>query len=333
MFVDRVKVKVRGGNGGRGCSSFRREKFIPKGGPDGGDGGNGGSVVFEATMHEQNLNALRYLSHYKGGTGQHGMGKGRHGKNGGHKVIKVPIGTMVKDLELDGEVIYDLDHEGDRFDAAKGGRGGRGNTHFSTSTNRAPRRADDGTEGEEHEYELELKIIADIGLVGYPNAGKSTLLECVTNAKPEIAPYPFTTLTPNVGLIECDDYYRMTMADIPGLIDGAHNNVGLGHDFLRHIERTKVLVFVLDLAGTDGREPSDDLAHLQKELELYQDGLSKRTAVIAANKNDEGVAADKLAELRELTDLEIFPICAILGDGCDELLGRLREMVECEGKK
>ncbi len=328
MFVDRVKIKVSGGHGGHGCMSFRREKYVPKGGPDGGDGGHGGSVILEATEHEQNLNALRYLNHYDGGRGQHGMGKGRHGKNGDDVIIKVPVGTIVKDVELDHEEVFDLDEPGARFVAAKGGKGGLGNTRFVSSINRAPRQHTEGVPGEEHEYELELKTIADIGLVGYPNAGKSSLLEIVSNAKPETAPYPFTTLHPNVGLIECDDYTRMTMADIPGLIDGAHQNVGLGHDFLRHIERTKVLVYVLDTPGIDGRTPWEDLEHLKHELEMYQEGLSQRPAVIAANKMDEDAAAENLEELRQHTDLEIFPICAILGEGCDALLSRLRELVQ-----
>ena len=297
MFVDRVKVKVRGGRGGHGCVSFRREKYVPFGGPDGGDGGNGGDVIFEASISEMNLNPLRYLNHYEGENGIGGMGKGRHGKNGKDKVVVVPPGTVVKDIET-GEIIFDLDKPGVRFTAARGGKGGRGNTHFVSSTNRAPRRKEDGTEGEAFEFELELKIIADAGLVGYPNAGKSSLLEALTNAKPETAAYPFTTLHPHVGIIEYDDYYKLTMADIPGLIEGAHENVGLGHDFLRHIERTKVLIYVLDMAGTDGRTPWEDLEKLKYELDMYQPNLSKRSAFIIANKMDEAVSTENLEILK-----------------------------------
>ena len=328
MFVDRVKVKVRGGNGGHGCASFRREKFVPKGGPDGGDGGNGGDVYFEANISEMNLNPLKYLNHYEGKNGISGMGKGRHGKNGADVVVKVPPGTVIKDPES-GEIIFDLDRPEVKFLAANGGRGGRGNIHFVSSVNRAPRRKEEGLPGDECEYELELKIIADAGLVGYPNAGKSSLLTALTNAKPETAPYPFTTLNPHVGIVDYEpDYFKLTMADIPGLIEGAHENVGLGHDFLRHIERTKVLIYVLDMSGIDGREPWDDLESLMHELEMYQEGLSKRQAFIIANKMDEAVADEKLATLKTKTDLEIFPMCAILEEGKEAMLNRLRELVE-----
>ncbi len=328
MFVDRVKVKVRGGNGGNGCASFRRERFVPRGGPDGGDGGDGGSVIFETHGGDLSLTPLKYLNHYEAASGQYGMGKKRHGKNGQDVIVKVPAGTLVKDLERNLEVVCDLDQPGARFVAAQGGRGGRGNQHFASSTNQAPRRADPGTQGEARAYELELKIIADAGLVGYPNAGKSTLLEAVSNATPEIAPYPFSTLHPNLGLVEYADLFRLTIADIPGLIEGAHENVGLGHDFLRHIERTKLLIYVLDMAGTDGRTPWDDLANLQNELEMYQQGLSERTALIAANKMDEAAGEENLETLRTHTSLPICPVSALLGEGCDTLLEQLRKQVE-----
>ena len=333
MFIDRVRVKVKAGDGGRGCSSFRREKFIPKGGPDGGDGGDGGSVIFEATEGEQSLVALRYMSHYEGGRGEHGMGKQCHGKNGRTVTVMVPVGTVIKDITVDPpSVLVDLDSPGQQYIAAKGGRGGRGNMHFTSSVNRAPRRADPGEEGTGCELELELKMIADIGLVGYPNAGKSTFLGAVSNAHPETAPYPFTTLHPSVGIIEYEDFARLTMADIPGLIDGAHLNIGLGHGFLRHIERTKVLIYVLDMAGTDNRSPIDDLRALRNELDCYQPGLSQRNALIVANKMDEPASAENLRLLREATDLPIFPACAVLGDGLKPILAKLRELVPTKAR-
>lgn len=329
-FVDRVQVKVKGGNGGKGCMSFRREKFVPKGGPDGGDGGNGGDVIFEATTGESSLVDLLYMNHYEGEKGQHGMGKQRHGKNGADVVIKVPVGTLIKDAEDTSLIMADLAAEGEQYVAARGGRGGRGNLRFVSSVNRAPRRTDPGEEGEERELELELKIIADVGLVGYPNAGKSTFLTEVSNAHPEVAPYPFTTITPNVGIVDYEDFTRLTIADIPGLIEGAHENVGLGHDFLRHIERTKVLVYVLDMAGTDDRSPLDDLASLKSELEWYQEGLSERARLIIANKMDDPVATDNLAKLQETVSLPVFPVCAVLREGVQPVLDHLRELIPVE---
>ncbi|NQZ68058.1 MAG: GTPase ObgE [Lentisphaeria bacterium] len=334
MFVDKVKVKVRAGSGGNGCSSFRRERNLPKGGPDGGDGGNGGNVIFEANENNMNLNALKYLNHYEADNGEHGKGKQLHGHTGKDVIIYVPPGTCVKEFEdVDNEYfelvfVADLDEHGSRYVAATGGNGGRGNMHFATSRNRAPRKCEEGTLGEEKEFELELKIIADVGLVGYPNAGKSSFLDAVTNATPEMAPYPFTTLTPNIGILNYpEDLTHITIADIPGLIEGASDNVGLGHDFLRHVERTKVLLYVLDMAGTDGREPWDDLVHLQKELELYNPLLADFPGIIAANKMDEEIAEEKLATLRTKTDMEIFPICTILEEGLDPLKAKLKKCV------
>jgi len=327
MFVDRARIQVKGGDGGNGCISFRREKFVPFGGPAGGDGGEGGDVVLVATTGEQSLVSLVYQHHYQGANGGHGSGRDKYGRCGKTTELRVPIGTLVKDMDDDLALLCDLDEEGARF-VVKGGRGGRGNIHFATSTNRAPRISEPGGPGEIRHLELELKTIADIGLVGYPNAGKSTLLGAVSNAHPKTAAYPFTTLHPVVGIIDFPDFTRMSIADIPGLIEGASDNVGLGHDFLRHIERTRVLVYVLDMAAVDGREPLDDLASLKNELELYQEGLSKRTSVIAANKLDLPEAKERLEELRKAVDIPIFPISASEGENLDVLIAALKEMAQ-----
>ncbi len=325
MFIDRVKIKVRGGNGGKGCASFRREKFVPKGGPDGGDGGHGGDVVLRASRGEQSLVDLYYMPHYEGGNGTHGRGKCLHGARGPDKIVNVPIGTVIHDLDT-GELLADLSAEGDEFIAARGGRGGRGNTRFVTSTQRAPRIAEDGQEGEERHLQLELKIVADVGLVGYPNAGKSTLLTAVSDAHPKTAPYPFTTLRPNVGVVEFPDFSRFTLADIPGLVDGAHDNVGLGHDFLRHIERCTLLMYVVDTAGVDNRMPWDDLAALQRELEWYQEGLSRRATLLVANKMDLPEARENLPRLQEAAanlGLDVFPLSATTPETARALLQKL----------
>lgn len=328
MFVDRVKVKVRAGSGGHGCTSFRRERFQPRGGPDGGDGGRGGDVCFVVSNDVQSLEALRYLNHYEAQNGRHGMGKKRAGRNGEPVILTVPPGTLVKDAEDDMAVLSDLDEVGMEFVVVKGGKGGRGNIHFSSSTNQAPRQHEEGAPGEERELELELKMVADIGLVGYPNAGKSTLLGAVSKAKPEVASYPFTTLSPHVGMVAFEDFFRMSIADIPGLIEGAHENIGLGHDFLRHIERTKVLVYVLDTPGIDDRKPWDDLASLQQELECYMPEMTQRPAIVVANKMDEPAAAENLEVLKGKTDMEILPASALLQENTGALLIRLRELLE-----
>ncbi len=313
MFVDKAKITVKGGDGGNGCCSFRREKFVPKGGPDGGDGGNGGNVILEASASEQSLIDLLYDRNYAADRGPHGKGKDLHGRRADDIVLKVPVGTVVMDVDTK-EVLGDMNEIGVRLVVAKGGKGGRGNARFASSTNRAPRQCEAGEEGEERELILELKTIADVGLVGYPNAGKSTLLRAVSQARPKVAPYPFTTLQPVVGVVELPDYGRLTMADIPGLIDGAHANVGLGHAFLKHIERTHVLLFVLDMAGVDGRTPYEDFRHLQQELELYMRGLSKRPAIIAANKMDLPESAENLELLRDELKSEVIEIIPISAD-------------------
>ena len=328
MFVDRVKISVKGGRGGNGCVSFHREKFVPRGGPDGGNGGNGGSVVLKADVNEQSLIDLSYNRHYDAANGPHGKGKNMYGRNADNVVVKVPVGTVVFDEET-GELLGDLETAGMELVVARGGKGGKGNAAFATSGNRAPRIAEEGTEGEERLLLLELKTIADVGLVGYPNAGKSTLLRALSAAKPKVAPYPFTTLHPMVGVVEYPDFGRLTVADIPGLIDGAHRNVGLGHHFLRHIERTHLLVYVLDMAGIDGRTPWEDFRHLQSELELYMKGLSKRPALIAANKMDLPESAENLALLRDELSSEVIDIVPISADKCelDNLKTLLREKV------
>lgn len=329
MFVDKAQIHVKGGDGGNGCCSFRREKFVPKGGPNGGDGGNGGNVILLADPGEQSLVDLVYNRHFQGERGEHGRGKDQHGKTGKDKIIRIPAGTIVKDIAKGGKVIADLDHPGIKFVAAQGGRGGRGNARFASSTNRAPRKYEQGAPGEEKNIELELKSIADIGLVGYPNAGKSTLIRALSDARPKVAPYPFTTLHPIVGVAQFPDFFRLTIADIPGLVEGAHKNIGLGHEFLRHIERTKILVYVLDTAGIDGRNPLNDFHSLQNELELYMKGLSKRKAVIAANKMDIPESGKNLKFLKkEITNYKIIPLSALKKDNTDKLLEALRNMME-----
>lgn len=327
MFIDRATIKVTGGDGGNGCISFRREAFIPKGGPDGGDGGNGGAVIIQASVHEQSLEALRYMNHYEAKKGANGQGKGRHGRNSEDIIIKVPPGTVIRDCERGMALLADLDEVGATFLAARGGRGGRGNARFATSTNQAPRRADPGAPGEYRELQLELKIIADVGLVGYPNAGKSSFLTAVTNATPETAPYPFTTLHPNVGIVIRNEYRRFTIADIPGLIEDAHLNAGLGHAFLRHIERTRILLYVLDMSGVEGAPPWQQLKALQHELECYSKGMSQRPSLILANKMDEPESEKNLEELRPTTQIPIFPACAPLNEGLDAVLDALDERI------
>lgn len=325
MFVDKVIIKVKGGKGGNGACSFRREIYVPKGGPDGGNGGDGGNVIIKAASGEHSLVEYLYNTHFEAGRGGHGKGKDQTGARGKDLILKVPVGTIVKDISQSNKIIADMDSPDKEFIVAKCGRGGRGNASFLSNKNRAPTRHDKGEDGEEKHIELELKIIADAGLVGYPNAGKSSILNVISDAHPKVAPYPFTTLYPSVGVVTFKDYSRITVADIPGLIEGAHDNVGLGHEFLRHIERTKVLVYVLDTAGTDGRNPYDDYLSLRKELELYQQGLTKRKSLIAANKTDIAEAKKNLAILRrKIKDIQIIPIIALEGKNLDKLCEAIR---------
>lgn len=326
MFVDQVTVFAKGGDGGHGCASFRREKFVPRGGPDGGDGGAGGSVVLHAAAGQQSLVDLRFRQHLRARAGGHGSGKKQHGARGEDCVAEVPLGTLVRDAGS-GDLLADLTREGQECVVARGGRGGRGNARFVSSTNRAPRTVTPGEPGEERTLALELKVLADVGLVGYPNAGKSTLIGAISDAHPKTAAYPFTTRFPVVGVVELEDYRRFTVADIPGLIEGAHANVGLGHDFLRHIERCRVLCFVLDMGGVDGRDPLHDLDALQRELGLYQEGLAGRPSLIVANKMDLDPAAENLRRLRAQETRPIVPTCAELAENTAEVIRALEELL------
>jgi len=318
VFKDRVKLYIRAGNGGNGCVSFRREKYIPRGGPDGGDGGNGGSVILRCDANEDSLLPLYYKPHQRAKHAQHGMGSQCNGRNGEDCIVKIPVGTVITDAETDdfiGEVLDD----GEELLIAKGGKGGIGNIHYKSSTNQSPRQFTEGTKVEEKVLWLELKLMADVGLVGYPNAGKSTLLSQLTHAHPKIAPYPFTTINPIIGTLEYPNFSRLRIADIPGLIEGAHDGVGLGHQFLRHIERSKFILFVLDMAGTDQRNPTDDFLHLKEELRLHLEELTCTPYLVLANKMDEPEAAQYLKEFKERTDETIYEISAELGEGLESI--------------
>src|SRR5580765_517865 len=327
MFVDRIKIFAQAGNGGRGCVSFRREKFVPKGGPDGGDGGRGGDVILRADRHIDNLVNLFYEPIIKAKSGGHGKGKKMMGRAGAAKVVKVPLGTIVYPANGNGtnesrveQPIVDLTRDGEEFVLCEGGAGGKGNVHFKSSRNRAPRQYTEGGEGEEGYFLLELRTIADAGLVGYPNAGKSTLLRKISAARPKVAAYPFTTLHPIVGVIEFPGYRRATIADIPGLIEGAHRGLGLGHEFLRHITRCRILVFVIDVAGSEGRNPVEDLQNLRREIDLYDPTLSSRAWFAVANKMDLPGAEENLKALQErFPKIKILPTSAAIGEGMDAL--------------
>jgi GTP-binding protein len=351
MFVDRIKVVAKAGDGGRGCVSFRREKFVPRGGPDGGDGGKGGDIILRADEHTDNLASLFYEPLIKGKNGTHGMGKQMHGRGAPAKVVKVPPGTVVwemlpeessgatsaaasagaagteeedlppkKKMTISSEPLADLVRPNDEYILCHGGKGGKGNVHFKSARNRAPRQYSDGEEGEEGTFLLELRTIADGGLVGYPNAGKSTLLRRISAAHPKVAAYPFTTLHPMIGVVDFPDYRRATVADIPGLIEGAHENLGLGHAFLRHITRCRLLLFVLDMAGSEGRNPIEDLQHLRREIDLYDPRLSQRPWRVVANKMDLPDAAENLVAFRQrYPEREVIAVSAKEREGIDEL--------------
>jgi len=328
MFVDEAIIHVKAGDGGAGCVSFRREKFVPRGGPDGGDGGNGGSVIFVADPNKNTLLDFKGRHHWHAPRGQAGMGKKMAGVSGDDLVIHVPPGTVVIDKDH-GSALVDMDTPGKRVTIAKGGHGGRGNWHFKSPTNQAPRYAEPGREGQERNLKLELKLIADVGLVGMPNAGKSTLLSVISAARPKIADYPFTTLEPQLGIVELGRDRRIVVADIPGLIEGAQHGAGLGHAFLRHIERTKIIVHLLDLFPLDGSDPAENYRKIRGELEAFSPELAQKREVIAANKmdlaTDDGDALDKLMEA--LPEREIFAISGATRQGIDPLLEELWRML------
>ncbi|RBP93990.1 GTP-binding protein [Cytobacillus firmus] len=329
MFVDQVKVYVKGGDGGNGMVAFRREKYVPNGGPAGGDGGKGANVVFEVNEGLRTLMDFRYQRHFKAPRGEHGMSKNQHGRNAKDMIVKVPPGTVVSDAES-GEVIADLTEHGQRAVIARGGRGGRGNTRFATPANPAPELSEHGEPGQERDVVLELKLLADVGLVGFPSVGKSTLLSVVSSARPKIAEYHFTTIVPNLGMVETEDARSFVMADLPGLIEGAHSGVGLGHQFLRHIERTRVIVHVIDMAAVEGRDPFEDYLTINKELKEYNLRLTERPQVIVANKMDMPDADENLKKFKEQLEEEypIFPISALTRQGLRDLLFAVADKLE-----
>ncbi len=329
-FVDEVKIHLRAGDGGAGAVAFRREKFVPRGGPSGGDGGNGGSILVEADENYTTLLDYRFQPLHKAANGEPGRGADQNGHAGDDVVLKVPVGTLVKDAQT-GELLFDLAVNGQREILAKGGRGGLGNMNFATSTRQAPRFAQPGTPGEERELVLELKLLADVGLLGYPNAGKSTLISRVSKAKPKVADYPFTTLTPHLGVVQYKDHLSFVMADIPGIIEGAHAGAGLGHQFLKHVERCRLLVHLID-CGAEGedREPAKDLETLNRELALYSEKLAGMPQIVAANKVDIPDArerAKKLAAKLKRKKLPVVLISSATGEGLPELMDMVAQRI------
>jgi GTPase len=321
QFLDRAKILVKAGDGGNGVTAFRREKFVPRGGPSGGDGGRGGSVHIEATEQLNTLLQFRFNPEFRAGRGSHGEGDKRHGRDGEDRNILVPVGTVVTDPET-GELFHDFSIPGERIVVARGGRGGRGNAQFATSTNRAPRHHEDGETGEIRPLQLELKLIADVGLVGFPNVGKSTLISRISAARPKIADYPFTTLEPHLGVVAYGDEGSFVVADIPGLIEGAHDGTGLGLEFLRHVERTKLLVHVIDVSST-GRDPVDDFLTISRELELYRADLLAKPQIVAASKLDaldDAIRVERLRGFCETRGLKLFEISAVAGYGINEFV-------------
>ncbi|MCR5323299.1 MAG: GTPase ObgE [Lachnospiraceae bacterium] len=336
MFTDTAKIHISSGKGGDGHVSFRREKFVPDGGPDGGDGGKGGDVIFEVDKGLNTLNDYRYKHKFSAGNGQDGQNKRCTGANGADLILKVPEGTVVRELET-GKVVADLSHENQRQIVLKGGRGGKGNMNYATSTMQAPKYAQPGAPAQEIDVILELKVIADVGLVGFPNVGKSTLLSRVTNADPKIANYHFTTLSPNLGVVDLGEGKGFVMADIPGLIEGASEGVGLGHEFLKHIERTKVLIHIVDGASVEGRDPIDDIYKINDELEKFNPELMKKPQIIAANKldavygEDENEIIEKLKSEFEPKGIKVFGISAVSGKNIREMLLFAYELLQKQG--
>ena len=330
MFVDRVKIHVKGGNGGNGMVSFFRAKYITHGGPDGGDGGRGGDVIFVGDESMGTLMDFRYKRMFKAGNGQDGGKRNCFGKDGESVVIKVPVGTVIREVES-GKIMADITKHGEEKILIHGGKGGKGNQHFATPTRQAPRYAEPGRVAKEYDVILELKLIADVGLIGFPNVGKSTLLSMVTNANPKIANYHFTTLAPNLGVVEGRYGDSFVLADIPGLVEGASEGVGLGHAFLRHVERTKVFIHVVDAAGVEGDDPVENVRKINQELEAYNPELMKRPQVIAANKTDIPGSEENVERLKEAYEkegFEVFPISAATNKGLDELLTKVAEILK-----
>ena len=332
MFIDQATIRVKAGDGGKGCVAFRREKYVPKGGPSGGDGGSGGSVFVVGTKRLNTLYHLQFQPDWRAGRGQHGMGSNCSGQAGDDVVIELPIGSVVRDKQT-GELLADLTHEGERVLVARGGRGGLGNQHFATATRQAPRFAQPGDSGEERELFIELKLIADVGIVGLPNAGKSTLISVISAAKPKIADYPFTTLVPNLGVVSADDGQTFVVADIPGLIEGAHEGHGLGHAFLRHVERCSVLLHLVDLSANE--HPDADAEVVARELELHSKVLAEKPRIVCGSKLDSAIPgnSEKLRAYAKRHGYEYHEVSAVVGDGILELIRKLASMVRQQQEK
>ncbi|HEY0004226.1 MAG TPA: GTPase ObgE [Pyrinomonadaceae bacterium] len=333
MFIDRVKIRIRGGHGGNGVTAFRREKFVPRGGPSGGDGGRGGDVWLEADDSLNTLLHLRYEPEHTAERGRHGEGSNRYGREGEDEVVRVPVGTEVYDTAT-GDLLHDFTENGERWLAARGGRGGFGNSHFATSTNRAPRYHQEGSPGEELELQLELKLLADVGLVGFPNAGKSTLISTISAAKPKIADYPFTTLEPHLGVVDLGDYKTFVVADIPGLIEGAHKGAGLGDRFLRHVERTKLLLHLVDVSSVSGRDPVSDYETINRELAAYDESLAERPQIVVATKLDALDEPERLERLRERARRDgraFYAISSATREGVRELVNAVGQALKRGG--
>jgi GTP-binding protein len=329
QFVDYVKIHVKAGDGGRGCVSFRREKYVPRGGPNGGDGGRGGHIILEATNKLNTLLDQKYKREYKADRGQHGKGKKMHGKNGEDLIISVPLGTAIKDADTE-EVVADLDSERDSYIAVRGGRGGLGNAHFATPVRKAPRYAQPGESGEERWLILELKLLADVGLIGLPNAGKSTLISVISSARPKIAGYPFTTLVPNLGVVKLENFRSFVVADIPGLIEGAHKGAGLGFQFLRHVERTSVLLHLIDISDMAEGDAVDNYEKINRELRLYNASLLDKHQAVVATKLDiaDKKKLDRLKRYCKTNGIDFFVVSAVMGEGIKTLLMYLSVKVE-----
>ena len=327
MFVDEVMLKVEAGNGGDGCTAFRREKFVPMGGPYGGNGGHGSDIVFIVDEGLHTLLDLRYQKTIKGPKGENGKGKNQNGKGAEPTIVKVPLGTVVTDMDT-GLIIADLSHKDQKEIIAKGGRGGRGNTAFKTQTNTAPDYSENGEEGEKKNLKVEVKLLADVGLVGLPSVGKSTIISCVSASRPKIAAYHFTTLSPNLGVVKASDNRSFVMADLPGLIEGASLGEGLGDKFLRHIERTRVIAHVIDMSASELRDPYEDFVLINKELEAFNDKLMKKPMIVIANKMDLPNAKENLEEFKKKVDLEIFEVSAATNKGLDKVVNRLADILD-----